>query len=99
MTPIAKNLRSWVIHKIYDLELYTVIPVCWTSILIFSMFVWQRLVIGPNKPTPFAVLAVRRDKPLKQNMAVTLRARNSVNAFTIKVILFLDLVTSWKAIA
>ena len=32
------------------------------------MFVWQRLVIGPNKPTPFAVLAVRRDKTPGQNM-------------------------------
>ena len=39
-----------------------------------------------NKPTPFAVLAVRRDKTTGQNMAVTLRARNSVNTFTIKVI-------------
>ena len=38
---------------------------------------------GQNKPTPFAVLAVRRDKPPEQNMAVTLRARNSVS---IKVI-------------
>ena len=26
------------------------------------MLVSQRLVIGPNKPTPFAVLAVRRKK-------------------------------------
>ena len=57
-----------------------------TSILKVSMFVWQRLVIGPNKPTPFAVLAVRRYKTPGQNMAVTLRARNSVNTFTIKVI-------------
>ena len=38
---------------------------------------------GQNKPTPFAVLAVRRDKPPGQNMAVKLRARNSVS---IKVI-------------
>ena len=35
------------------------------------MFVWQQLVIGPNKPTPFAVLAVRRDKTPGQKMAVT----------------------------
>ena len=35
------------------------------------MFVWQRLVIRPNKPTPFVVLAVRRDKTPGQKMAVT----------------------------
>ena len=50
------------------------------------MFVVQRLVIGPNKPKPFAVLAVRRDKPPGQNMEVTLNATNSVNTVTIKVI-------------
>ena len=50
------------------------------------MFVWKRLVIGPNKPTPFAVLTVRRDKPPGQKKAVALKARNSVNTITIKVI-------------
>ena len=46
----------------------------------------------------FAVLAVQHDKPRGQNMAVTLRARNSVNTLFYDQSNILDLVTSWKAI-